>query len=174
MADPTKTLSISIEEGNVLVGIASVFHLPEKLGPDHTYSVADRAIAADEVRSLFRELRSYSPLMQGDERFLRFGPPDAWKEVRGEGGRLGHKLIKPLETVTIRLDENVFSGIIWCLLMGLHPASQMIQPIPNQEDSLWPLAKKLSRVKVIREMIGITVSTQPKRWKSDEEYGIPA
>jgi hypothetical protein len=170
MLENGKRLDLTTEEGNALVGISSMFHLPEKLDKDNTYSVADRSIAADEVRLLFRELRSHSPLMQGEEKVNRFGAKDAWKEVKDGAGNIGRKLIKPSGVVSIRLDEDILSGIVWCLLVALHPASALIQATQMQEDCFWPIAKKLSRTRVIREMIGITPTAQPKRWKTDEEY----
>lgn len=170
MLENGKKISITVEEGNALVAISSVFHLPEKLDKDNTYTVADRSIAADEVRLLFRELRSHSPFMQGEEKLNRFGPVDAWKEIRDEHGNVGRKIVKRSLEVSIRLDEDILSGIVWCLLVSLHPSSGLIQSIQAQEDCLWPIAKKISRTRILREMIGISEKVQPKRWKSDEEY----
>lgn len=167
-----KKLDLTIEEGQALLSIAANFSLPEKLGSDQTYSIADRAIAGDEVRKLYREIRAWSPLMQTKERWLRFGPVDAWMEVKGESGKIGHRLMKNTLTVEINLDEDIISGIIWCLLAALHPSSGSIAGIAAQEDVLWPIASKLNRTRIIRETIGMTEKAKPVRWKSDDEFSI--
>lgn len=171
MLENGKRIDLTVEEGNTLVGISSIFHLPEKLDKDNTYSISDRSIAADEVCKLFRELRAYSPMMQGEEKLNRFGPLDAWKEIHDPTtGQVGRRMIKRSQIVSIRTDEEIISGLLWCLLVGLHPASQLLQPIHVQEEALWPLARKIGRVRILREIIGITPTAQPRRWKSDEEY----
>lgn len=170
MLENGKRISITIEEGNTLVGIAAMFHLPEKLDKDNTYTVADRSIAADEVRLLFRELRSHSPFMQSEEKLNRFGPVEAWKEVRDDRGNVGRKIVKRSLEVSINVNDDILSGIMWCLLVALHPSSGLIQPIEVHEDCLWPIAKKISRTRILRELIGISEKAQPKRWKNDEEY----
>lgn len=170
MLENGKRLELTVEEGNELLQLASTFGLPEKLG-DHTYTVADRSIAAvDEVGALRRELRSYSPLLQRPERWMRFGPADAWKEINGDEGQVGHKLIDPERTVGIRLDESVRSGISWCLLVAMHPASSMCKTVQRQQDVLWPIARKLGIDRQLRELIGITEKAQPRRWKENQEY----
>lgn len=165
-----KTITVTVQEGHSLLTIAAAFGLPEKLGTDQSYSVADRSIAGDEVRKLYRELRARSELMQKPERWQRFGPAIAWKEIIGENGQPGHRLASPALEVTISVDDDIISGIVWCLILALHPASQLLHPISSQEEVLWPLAARISRTKVIRENVGMAPGkAQPKRWKSDEE-----
>lgn len=167
-----KTLGLTLEEGQFLFATASTFSLPERMG-EITYSVADRAIAGDEVRLLYRELRSRSPLSQRPERWQMFGHVEAWSEVTNEGGRIGYKM-KPDrkdDIVQASVNEEVISGIVWCLLISVHPASAMVKNITTQEEVLWPIASKIKRVKVIREAIGLTMAKAlPKRWKPDEEF----
>lgn len=169
--DMGKKLELTIEEGQTLLSISANFSLPEKLGSDNTYSVADRAIAGDEVRKLYRELRSRSPLLQTPERWQRFGPTDAWTEIKGESGRIGHKLTKPWDVVSISIDDDLISGIIWCLLVALHPASASVNSISVQVELLWPMAAKINKSRIIRQTIGMDdPKVLPKRWKSDDEF----
>jgi hypothetical protein len=171
MLENGKKLELTIEEGQALIAVCSNFTLPERLGSDQTYSVADRSIAGDEVRKLYRELRAHSPLMQTQERWQRFGPVNAWQEVKGEGGRIGHRLVDYTVRVSISLDEEILSAIVWCLVVSLHPASTTVGSLVTQEELLWPLAKKIDCTRVLRETIGIVPGkAQPKRWKRDGEY----
>ena len=169
-----KKLSLTLEEGQVLFSISAVFALPEKLG-DTTYSIADRAISADEVRLLYKELRSRSPLSQQPERWQMFGPVEAWSEVTNEGGKIGYKMKPELkdDIVQIRVNDDILSGITWCLLVSVHPASSMLKNLTTQEELLWPLAEKIRRTRIIRESIGLVLGkTLPKRWKSDDEFEV--
>lgn len=169
-----KNLSLTIEEGQALFQISSTFSLPEKLG-ESTYSIADRSISGDEVRLLYRELRARSPLSQKAERWQMFGPEDAWEEVTNEGGKIGYKM-KPRrkdEIVSIRVTDDILSGITWCLLVSIHPASQVLKNLTTQEEILWPLADKIKRTKILRESIGLSTKGLPKRWKSDDEFETP-
>lgn len=169
-----KNLSLTMEEGQVLFQMSSVFVLPEKLG-DSTYSIADRAISGDEVKLLYRELRSRSPLSQKAERWQMFGPEDAWDVVNNEGEKVGYKM-KPSrkdDIVTVKVNDDILSGITWCLLVAVHPASVMLKNITTQEEILWPLADKIRRTKILRESIGLSKSVLPKRWKSDDEFEGP-
>jgi hypothetical protein len=166
-----KNLSLTMEEGQMLFQISSTFALPEKLG-ESTYSIADRAISGDEARLLYRELRSRSPLSQKAERWQMFGPEDAWDEVTNEGGKIGYKM-KPSrkdEIVSVKVNDDILSGITWCLLISVHPASQTLRNLTTQEEILWPLADKIKRTKILRESIGLSTKTLPKRWKSDDEF----
>lgn len=171
MIENGKNLRLTLEEGQMLFQVSSTFSLPEKLG-ESTYSVADRAISGDEVRLLYRELRSRSPLAQKAERWQMFGPEDAWEEVTNEGGKIGYKM-KPSrkdEIVSIKINDDIVSGIVWCLLVSVHPASVTVRNLTTQEEILWPLADKVKRRKILRESIGLSTRVLPKRWKSDEEF----
>jgi hypothetical protein len=166
-----KNLSLTLEEGQALFQISATFSLPEKLG-ESTYSIADRAIAGDEVRLLYRELRSRSPLSQQAERWQMFGPKEVWDEVTNEGGKIGYKM-KPAmkdDIVSVKVSDDILSGITWCLLISVHPASQVLKNLTTQEEILWPLADKIKRTKILRESIGLSTKTLPKRWKSDDEF----
>jgi hypothetical protein len=169
-----KNLSLTMEEGQLLFQISATYALPEKLG-ESTYSVADRAISGDEVRLLYRELRSRSPLSQEAERWQMFGPRDVWDEVTNEGGKIGYKM-KPIrkdEIVSVKVNDDILSGITWCILVSVHPASAAIRNLTTQEELLWPLAEKIKRTKILRESIGLSTKTLPKRWKSDDEFEAP-
>lgn len=165
----SKKLELTVEEGNALLEIACLFGLPEKLG-DQTYTVGDRSMAADEVMAFRREIRAWSPLLQSEKRYKRFGPAEAWTEVKSDAGQIGHKLIKPLMTVGIRVDEEILGGLLWCALVALHPSSNVCQIIERQQDLFWPVVKKAGKTRTMREQIGLTEKVQPKRWKDDAEY----
>ena len=169
-----KNLSLTMEEGQVLFQVSSIFSLPEKLG-ESTYSIADRAIAGDEVRLLYRELRTRSPLAQKAERWQMFGPEIAWDEVTEGGNKIGYKMKPSMkdEIVSVKVNEDILSGITWCLLVSLHPASVMLKNLTTQEEILWPLAEKIKRTKILRESVGLSKSVLPKRWKSDDEFEGP-
>ena len=168
-------LELTVREGQMVVAIAETFGLPERLGLDLTYSVNDRSQAADEVRIMRRELRAHSPIMQGNapgadgQESNNFGSLDAWKEVKGESGRIGYRMMKPGTTERVRLTEDILSGIMWCLLVGVHPASPSIKTLREQDEVLWPIAKKLGRTKQLRKLVGLSDKAQPRRWKTDDE-----
>jgi hypothetical protein len=166
MGDSVK-LSITVEQGNAIFNIASFFQMPEKLG-EKTYNVADRALANDEVGRLMRLFRAYSPLSQTRERRVVFGPAEVWDEIRGDkdGGIQGYRLLFPEHEVSLSISEDEISGAMWCLLLGLHPASPVCHAVSRQQDALWPLAARLSRVSVLKEEIGIGKAS-PRRWKED-------
>lgn len=166
-----KKVSLTIEEGQAMLLIAANFGLPESLGAEQRYTGTDRAIAADEVRKLYREIRSRSPLLQKAERWHRFGPVEAWSEVKGDAGKIGHRCTDPARLVSMSIDEDIVSGMIWCLLVALHPASASVASVSMQEDIFWPIAAKLKKTRIIRETIGMTSEkAKPVRWKSDDEF----
>lgn len=172
MIENRKTMEITMEEGQTLLSISSAFILPEKIGGDLTYSVADRSIAGDEVRKLYRELRSRSPILQAKERRVCFGPADAWQEIKGQ--QAGYKLVDNTRVVSISKDEEIVSAIVWCLLISIHPASPACLPASTQEDILWPIAERIKRSRILRETMGLDVGKAlPKRWKADDEYEKP-
>lgn len=160
-------VQLTVEEGNFLLASSAVYQLPEKLG-ENTFSVADRAIAGDELRSLYKSLKSYSPMAQRKERYLVFGPADNFKGVNSAQGQTWETINLKLE-VEVRLDDDAVSGAIWCLLSGLHPESKFCERPMNQEDCLWPLVAKFGKTKNLREMIGYAKGA-PRRWKNDSEY----
>lgn len=166
-----KNLKLTAEEGQILFQISSTFSLPEKLGKI-AYSTDDQSEAIEDVRFLYRELRARSPLSQRPERWQMFGPEDLWDEITNGGGRVGYKM-KPSrkdEIVLVNINDDVLSGVIWCLLVSLHPGSSALRNLTTQEEILWPIADKVKRTKILREMIGLSTTTLPKRWKSDDEF----
>lgn len=170
MADEKK-ISLTIEEGQAMLSVSVNFALPESLGSEQRYTIADRAIAADEVRKLYREIRSRSPLLQKVERWHRFGPLEAWTEVKSDSGKIGHRCSDPTRLVQMNLDEEIESGMVWCLLLALHPASPSVTSVSVQEDIFWPIAAKLKKTRIIRKTIGMaSEDARPVRWKSDEDF----
>lgn len=160
-------LALTCSEGQALLRIAANFQLPEKMG-DTPYNVADRALAGDEVRTLYKALKEESPVLTGPERLILFGPSDNF-EVSGEGRAKQHRMIDTNKEVTITINEDALSGLVWILVCCLHPGSPVCQTIGAQEDMFWPLAEKIKRTKIIRETIGLNKAT-PRRWKTDEEF----
>lgn len=164
------TVTLTVEEGNALVALSSGFKFQDKLG-DHSYTLVDQSTALDEVRLLYKELRRKSPLMQLPERYKRFGPERAWSQVTDEDGKIGYKLIEPLIEVTVNLDVDIISGIIWCLIVALHPQSAFVQSTSIQEDLLYPIAIKMCRLRTIREYIGLVQGkSRGSRWDTDDEH----
>lgn len=168
-------LALTVEQGQLLLVISSGFSLPEKLGTD-SYTIADRAVAGDEVRKLYRELKSRSPLTSFPQRWQRFGPVfdgevEIWHEVKGESGMVGHRLVNPDFEVSINTDSDIVSGIVWCLILGVHPASPSAQSLSHQETVLWPIAERIKMTSVIRQTIGLNdQKAKSRRWKTDDEF----
>jgi hypothetical protein len=160
-------IRITQEQGNLLLQTAGNFSLPEKLG-DTPFNVADRVLAAQDVATLYRELKAHSPKLQKD-RMLFFGPSDNWEEQEVEGGK-AIKLKEPNREVEIRIDEDMRSGAYYCLLTMFHPASQQLRFAGTQSDVLWPLAKRLRLVKALQKELGVE-KAQHKRLDLDPEEG---
>lgn len=158
-------VQVTAEEGQTLFRVAIRYTLPEKLG-EQSYDVAERGIANDEIRSLFRELRSHSPLYLTKERTIAFGPVSAWKKTP-EFGKNGWELEDQSSIVEIRVSDDARSGAYWCLLALLHPASGLIAAPALQEEVLWPLAKKLRLVGELEKAIG-TDDEPARRLELDE------
>lgn len=162
---------LTCEEGNILFQIAAGFALPEKLG-DQTFTVADRGIAADEVKELYLALKAYSPMAQKAKRLLIFGPLDnLGPEAVNRDGVKYREFINPKLEVEVRLNEDAVSGAVWCILGAVTPASgdRMSLAVEAQSELLWPIAAKFGKVRAIRELVGYLKGT-PRRWKSDEDY----
>lgn len=181
MGDALK-VKLTCEEGDLLFRISAGFGLPEKLGK-HTLGVGDRAVAADDVRALFRLLRTYSPMAQTSKRLILFGPADnrekktesaircdgCGREVRVES--VTYPLINPDLEVEVKLDDEALSGAVWCILGVVFPGEgeKVALAVQVQNDIIWPIAAKLGRTKAIREFVGYSEGT-PRRWKTDEDY----
>lgn len=171
MAEERK-FTVTTEQGQVLFRVAGGFALPEKLG-DLKYDVAERAVASDEVRDLFRELKSRSPNYSISRR-VQFGPAEGWDEVTipdGSGSTMKAWTLKPEQRETpveIKLSEDALSGVAWCLLVTLHPASPMRMGVQDLEDIIWPLAKVFGLVGMLRKDLGVD-KTKHRRIELDKE-----
>ena len=157
MAKDTK-VSLGVEEGQKLLIGAAFIHAPEKLG-DSTFSNAERNGIASELASLFTELKAYSPLMQSrggapGRRFV-FGPEDCWEPILKDGKIVDHGYVHPDRQIQVRLSPNALNGAVWVLIMGLHPSSPTVAKIMDQEEILWPIARKLRKAEAIQKEIGV-------------------
>lgn len=160
-------IKVTCEEGQTLLRIAINFSLPEKLG-DQSYSIVERSLASDEVKSLYRVIRSASPLLQKPQRWICFGPEENYEEIKNEGGAVGHKMKDVSVEVPLKLNEDAKSGAIWCLIVAMHPSAPLCQSVGTQSDVLWPLAEKLRCVRAVKEAIGLD-KAKPRRWAVDDE-----
>lgn len=150
----SERITITVDEGQMLFERAAAFALPEKLG-DAKYDIAERGLAAEDVRALWRELRGRSTLYQ-TKKLVLFGPADAWenKGIVGETTQYraehGHET-----TVKIRLTKEGRAGAFWCLLLALHPSSPVQVGASKREEAAWPLAEKLRLVGELRRETGL-------------------
>jgi len=169
-------VKLSIEEANRLFVVTGPFELPAKLGDKLTYMDTERSIAALEVVQLYKTLRSMSPIHQLKERRYCFGPADAWKAVFLENEKngkpepteeiSGYQMIDPERKIEIRLSEDAASGLMWCLIYQLHPASKGALNNTYFAALAWSTAEKAGLAPALREFLGIT--TAPKRrWAFD-------
>lgn len=158
--------TFTCEEGQALLRLSSAFSLPEKLG-EQIYNVADRRIASDEVAELYRELKSRSAMLLKKDRKLLFGPADNYEEF-GDGAQSIHRMKEPLMPVKVKLTEESLSGVVWCLLVALHPASAMCATVGLQEDIYWPIARKIQKVDALRAEMKVE-NGNARRWKSDKK-----
>lgn len=169
-----KAVTVTVEEGNILLNMAHRFACPDKLGDEAVYSVAERSVANAQVGQLHAELKSFSPLLLSKGRWHAFGPRECWKEWVDDKKKTQFDLVEPEVEVTITLNKDAVSGAIWCLLALLHPKSSAARPAGDQYDILWPLARKFDREGLLREEIGLPVDGMLKgRWdsrKTDEDY----
>jgi hypothetical protein len=163
-------LKVTCSEGQAILRLSANFMLPERLG-DQSYGIAERALAGEEVRTLYRTMKEMSPYLLSPEKLILFGPKENYVEI-GEGRSKTHRMKDNSLEATVVISEDAVSGLMWILLCCLHPASPICQPIGTQEDVFWPIAERISRVKVLREAVGITKGT-PRRWKTDDEYSGP-
>jgi len=159
-------VKITQEQGQVLLMTSGSLKLPERFeGEERSYSIPDRANANDEMLTLFRELKSRSPLCV-TERRLCFGPRDNWA--------IGPKddeatLTEPTKEVEIRLDDNARNGAYWCLLARLHPGNKEMGGASEQDEILWPLAKKLAMMKELKKDLRLEESKRRKIAFDDAE-----
>jgi hypothetical protein len=154
------SLTVTVEEGQTLFLQSAVFQLPDKLGEGNSFPITERSVAADEVRSLWRELKGHSPIYQKARRQVVFGPVEAWEEVVGENGASGWKLKKPETTVELKLPDEAVSGIVWCLLLAVHPESKTVENLGKQDDICWPVAQKIRKTTALRELLKLSTSTR--------------
>lgn len=163
-------VKVTCSEGQAILRLAANFTLPEKLG-DTSYNVAERALAGEEVRTLYKAMKEVSPYLTSPEKLILFGPRDNYEE-NGEGRAKSHRMKEATLEINVVMNEDAISGLMWILLCCLHPGSPVCQPIGTQEDVFWPIAERVNRVKVLREAVGI-MKASPRRWKTDEEWADP-
>lgn len=159
-------VKVTQSQGNVLYLLASGFALPKELGENTKYTPDVQITAAEAVLALRTELRSRSPLITGPKRLMLFGPADNW-EPSGEK-KDEYILEDPNRLVKISLSENVLEGIFWCLVVSMHPCSQIVLPVGNQQDTLWPLAAACRLTSVLRDELGLT-KAKHRRIDLDED-----
>lgn len=149
-----RKVALTSEEGQGLLRVSAGFSLPERLGADGpAYNVADRALSARDAQTLYKELRSRSPLLVKDRR-LCFGPGDNWRKEPSENGERW-SMVDTLLEVAVALSEDASSGAYWCLLLMVHPASPIVLNAQSQADVAWPLAKKLRFVNALEKATGL-------------------
>ena len=165
-------LVLTVEEGNNLLLVASAFTMPDSLSEGQKYTNADRVLANMEVAVFYRALREHSPILRSKKRLLFFGPETAYEEVI-VGGRAGRRMTDPDAEVKIHLDEMGERGLVWCLLVRLHPMSSLISGSGDQITIVWPIATKAGYVDHLREQIGLD-KAQPKVIRTDRDHGKPA
>ncbi len=163
-----KNFKITQYEGQRLLEIAANFILPEKLG-DLQFNIADRSQAALCVNvHLYRELKSRSPALVSTKGELKFGPTENFEERVEQHPITGRaSLVCVLKRkdapILVRLSEDAFEGAYYCLLVGLHPASQCLQPSNVQSEALWPCAEKLGIVPQLHADLGITEASRKRK-----------
>ena len=163
-------LALTVEEGNNLLQIASGFACPESLGEGQKYNNSERVLANNEVATFFWGLREKSPILRSKKRLLFFGPEEAYEETTDPAtGKPFRKLVDPYVKVDLELDEKQIRGLIWCLLVRLHPMSSAISGAGEQITLVWPVARKVEVEEWLREQIGLDKAT-PKVIKRDGEY----
>ena len=165
-------VKITYQQGQFLMNSSVGFHLAEKLGDD-SYSHIDRSIAADEVRQLFKVLKSYSPRAQrfGKENRIWFGELDAWEEVKKDGEVVGGELKDPEREIELNLDDDAISGVMWCLVVALHPdAKEHRVGVALAENVVWPIAEQFGRVGALKDVLKLGPGSKGRRrWPTDSE-----
>ena|SRR3990172_162975 len=160
-------IRIDHEQGQFLLLVTGQMGFPEKVA-DIAFNVGDRSIANDCMRSLYRELKSRSPLAVR-ERKSCFGDPEAWEEFLATD-KAGNKVpsmrlkkdFRGVEVEVSFVEEGQspsFDGAYYCLLLGLAPGV-MEYGVGYQNDYLWPLAAKLRLTKKLRKDIGLEGATR--------------
>jgi hypothetical protein len=161
-----KEVRITVEEGNFLLQVAMGFDLPEKLKDDEKFSHLDRVQAREEVRLLYKELKAHSPHMTAEKKLFLFGPKECWEpfETKDKSGApvTLHRIKSPKETEVLRLTDESISGAIWILRLSLDPASPIQQSVALCDELVWPLAEKLRKVGMLREMLGLQTAKKFK------------
>jgi hypothetical protein len=163
-------VKLTAEQGQLLLMMSANFQPPEKLG-EATYGAVERAQAREEVRLLFRDLKSVSPHVQaiGRKQRVLFGPPDNWEEIQNDKGEVTNYQVKDTtREIEMRLTEDAVSGLLWCLVTYMDPSSPAPISVMVAENVVWPLVAKLGKNQALREALGLD-KAQPRRWKDDPE-----
>lgn len=133
-----KLEKITLGQAQYLLRGAVAFRtLPERVG-ELTFKFEERSGAQLELWDLMRELTSRSPLWQKHKR-IQFGPESEW-EQKGPGIAALKDNEKEVE---IRITERARTAAFWLCVLGIHPQSGEIEPLPTQLETILPLAERL-------------------------------
>ena len=154
-----RNITLTVEEGNILLQVASRFAMPEKLG-DTKYSPAEQALANAQVGKFYRDLKRQSPHLRGKKRALAFGPEEAWESTKAESGDETFRILKHDLSVTFPIKRDSLNGLTWVLVLVLHPASPLALRAGTHEDVAWPVAEKIGRVRMIQDEIKLDASAK--------------
>ena len=166
----THKVKVTVEQGQLLLLMSANYQPPEKLG-ETAFGTVERAQAREEVRMLFRDLKSVSPHLEmpGRKQRLLFGPVENWEEIRDEEGVTTNFQVRETgRECEVRLSEDALSGLLWCLVTYMDPGSPAPVSVMVAEHVVWPLAARLGKVQALREALGLD-KAHPRRWKDDPE-----
>lgn len=168
----TKGYTVTMEQGQFLLGLAQKFSMPEKLGTAKQFSAIERVAAERDVLALYDAIKTVSPFLRKStkEQANMFGPEENWEIKRDVAGKLESGDVKDTtQVVDLPLSERAVSGAMWCLLLCTHPDS----PHPRagakiMSDVLIPLAFRLRRLAALEDELGLR-NAASKRWEETEE-----
>lgn len=167
----SKDYAVTMEQGQVVLGLATAFRMPEKLGTK-TYTAIERASAERDVLCLYDAIKRVSPMLRksGKQQGNMFGPEDAWDmKLDADGFPISGDIKDVTREVTLQLSEKAVSGAMWLLLFASHPDSQMPHAGAKlMSDVLFPLAFRLRRLMALEDELGLRNATS-KAWAEDEE-----
>lgn len=170
----TKDYSVTMEQGQFLLGLAQKFAMPEKLGAKQ-FSTVERLAAERDVLALYDSIKVVSPYLRKPtkEQANMFGPEENWEIKKDAAGKLESGDVKDTaQLVELPLSERAVSGAMWCLLLCTHPDSP--QPRAGAKimsDVLIPLAFRLRRLAALEDELGLR-NAPTKRWEETEEFDV--
>lgn len=176
MAKP-KEYAITMEQGQFLLGLATQFRMPDKLGAQKIFTAIERAAAERDVLSLYDAIKHVSPMLRktGKERGNMFGPEENW-EIKhdADGNPMAGDVKNVAQEVKLLLSEKAVSGAMWCILLCCHPETPLAHAGAQQmSDLLFPLAFRLRRLMALEDELGLR-NAKSKDWEEDEEPETPA